>query len=374
MPFDFNLKSTLLLVFFIHLVVYSGLLFRQGFLTHKSFSWLGLLVFLAALYLCPFMLGYANWYAIDGYREFLLYMPFQQLLLMGPVIFFYTQSLLIKQRHSERYQWLHFLPAFLYLLYSFIMWLTDFAIMPEAYFYADGKDKDLKFGYQILGFTSLAIYLVKSRNLYAKYKEHTLNNTSFAETVSLSWVRYFLLALLIVVLLKIVVMITIPGWGSFGNHFIYYLIFSVLFYFLAIFGYSSSYKLNAHPLVDLSESKTQLNLSDEELNSCRNLLETVMQEQKYYLNQKLTLSELSKSIEVSGRLVSKAINQSYKMNFNDYINSYRVKAFIERYQNNSDQSKTLLDLALDCGFNSKATFNRAFKKYTMQSPKSYFNS
>ncbi|WP_395374254.1 helix-turn-helix domain-containing protein [Marinicella sp. W31] len=266
------------------------------------------------------------------------------------------------------------MPSVLYLLYSVVIWLADFAVLQDVYFYADGKDKDLKFGYQLVGFISMAIYLIKSIFVYMRYRQHTLNNTSFADTVSLSWVRYFLTALLIVVLLKVVVMILIPGWGSFGNHFSYYLIFSILFYFLAILGYSSSYTSNTHALPVLDQPETQFNVSDDDLKACADLLNKAMDVHKYYLNQKLTLSELSKTIEVSGRLVSKTVNQLYKMNFNDYINSYRVEAFIESYQNNSDQLKTMLDLAMDCGFNSKATFNRAFKKHTKKSPKSYFNA
>ena len=59
------------------------------------------------------------------------------------------------------------------------------------------------------------------------------------------------------------------------------------------------------------------------------------------------------------------------MNFNDYINAHRVEAVKEAIRNGSSKELTLLAIALDCGFNSKTTFNRAFKKHSGISPKSF---
>ena len=59
------------------------------------------------------------------------------------------------------------------------------------------------------------------------------------------------------------------------------------------------------------------------------------------------------------------------MNFNEFINNYRVKEFQNRLANNEHASHTLLALALEVGFNSKTAFNRAFKKITGQTPREY---
>ena len=71
------------------------------------------------------------------------------------------------------------------------------------------------------------------------------------------------------------------------------------------------------------------------------------------------------------RSLSAVINQGFGKNFNDYINDYRVDAFIEKLKNGEQEAQTLLSLAYDAGFNSKATFNRAFKKTTGVSPKDW---
>jgi AraC-like DNA-binding protein len=59
------------------------------------------------------------------------------------------------------------------------------------------------------------------------------------------------------------------------------------------------------------------------------------------------------------------------MNFNDYINHHRVESVKKAFTNGEHKTTTLLGIAYDCGFNSKATFNRAFKKNTGLSPKEY---
>ncbi|MFM9911291.1 MAG: helix-turn-helix domain-containing protein, partial [Chitinophagaceae bacterium] len=64
-------------------------------------------------------------------------------------------------------------------------------------------------------------------------------------------------------------------------------------------------------------------------------------------------------------------NQAFGLSFNDYINQYRVEAVLEKLRNGEQKRQTLLSIAFDSGFNSKATFNRAFKKSMGVSPKEW---
>ena len=61
----------------------------------------------------------------------------------------------------------------------------------------------------------------------------------------------------------------------------------------------------------------------------------------------------------------------FQMNFNDFINHYRIEDVKNKLKNGDHQHTTLLGIALESGFNSKATFNRAFKKSTDMTPKDY---
>ncbi|MEO0573225.1 MAG: helix-turn-helix domain-containing protein, partial [Bacteroidota bacterium] len=67
-------------------------------------------------------------------------------------------------------------------------------------------------------------------------------------------------------------------------------------------------------------------------------------------------------------------NQVYQVSFYDYVNKYRIKAFKEKIDLNEYEFKTLLALALESGFNSKATFNRVFKSIQGITPKQYLKN
>ena len=70
-------------------------------------------------------------------------------------------------------------------------------------------------------------------------------------------------------------------------------------------------------------------------------------------------------------MISQAINKGFEMNFNDYINNHRVDEVIKELKSGTHHSQTLLSIALESGFNSKSTFNRAFKKHTQLTPIAY---
>ena len=102
-------------------------------------------------------------------------------------------------------------------------------------------------------------------------------------------------------------------------------------------------------------------------------LEKVMQENKAYLNAQLNVQELAETLGTNSHTLSRLINESYGQNFNEYVNTYRVKEFIRVVLLNT-QRENFSTLALEVGFNSKPTFNRAFKKVTGMTPKEYFKS
>ena len=93
--------------------------------------------------------------------------------------------------------------------------------------------------------------------------------------------------------------------------------------------------------------------------------------EKMYRNPELTLTDLANHLGTNPSFLSKIINRSFSKNFNDYVNQYRVLEVKENLANPANAHLTIMSLAYDAGFNSKATFNRAFKKFTGDSPKSY---
>ncbi len=60
-------------------------------------------------------------------------------------------------------------------------------------------------------------------------------------------------------------------------------------------------------------------------------------------------------------------------NFSDFVNNYRIEEFKSKIQDPGNKKYTILSIAMDCGFNSKSSFNTVFKKLTGQTPTQYFS-
>ena len=379
MYFDFNLKSSILLIFFSQGIVFTYLLLKKGIENDSSSSkWLSLFVLLCSLYIAPFMFGYGGWYSKKMYREILFFIPFQQLFLIGPVLYYYTQSLLNKSFQIHKKDWVHFIPALLYAVYSLIIFITDKIALDQFYFYADGRDKDLALWYQIAGLVSMVFYLVLSLKYYNTYKRLAFETVSYAESILFKWLKHFFIAFLIILVLRVLFFILNPEWWQFGRKFWYYLCFSFLFYYIALSGYANTVKA-AIPIIDkeangdaISEKKEKPVIAElPDLDKWKLRLEGLMEADKLYQNPSLSLSDMAGLLEIPSKTMSRLVNQGFQLNFNDFVNGYRVKAVIVALEAGGQSTKTLLGIALECGFNSKATFNRAFKKHTGLSPKEY---
>jgi AraC-like DNA-binding protein len=397
MLFSFSLKSSILLIFFFHGIVFSTLLLIKGLQTeNKSSLWLSLFTVLCSLYIAPFMLGYAGWYSQQPYRNILFYIPFQQLFLFPPVLYFYFKTLLDKSFQFSTKDYIHFIPGIIYLIYSLIIFLSDKVILNEYYFYKDSKDKDFSLWYQITGLLLLGYYLIKCLKTYYKYKTITYNVVSFADSVMFKWAKRFLIAFLLLITFRILFFITNPEWDEFGKKFWYYVCFSILFYYMSISGYTNSilsatsfkdslvnsdadFKFEADNVIEtdlpltgpenekLQEAKNEI----PDLDTWKEKIETLMLFDRIYENPELVISDLSNKLGTHSKKISQVINQGFNMNFNDFVNHYRIKALLQKIEEGEHNIQTLLSLAFECGFNSKSTFNRAFKRATSLSPKEY---
>ena len=381
--FSHNDKSSVLLMFFMNSLIFSSLLLVRGIQESKRDSqWLAAFIFLGGLYICPFMLGYAGWYGRSSYREYLFFITFQQLFLIGPVFYFYVQTLLNSKLELTRKDLLHFLPAAIYLIYSLFIFIVDKLILEEFYFYADDRDKDLAFWYQMSGLVSMLFYLFLSLRFYQHYRKLSLQEVSFADEIAFKWVKNFAIAFGLILLLRVLFFVLNPEWGQFGRKYWYYLCFSILLMYISITGYSNTIRTTIR--LGLSQMGTfvppdkefmvEMNpgpVEDLGLKEWKNKIIQLFEIENVYQNTNLTLTDLARQLNTNRNIISKSINQEFGMNFNDFVNERRAEAVITKLKNGEHKQNTLLGIALDCGFNSKTTFNSSFKKHTGSTPKQF---
>ena len=93
-----------------------------------------------------------------------------------------------------------------------------------------------------------------------------------------------------------------------------------------------------------------------------------MEQRELYRNGELKLEELAAELAMTGHELSQLINDACGVNFQDYLNRYRVEALKASLLSPANDNATILDLAMAAGFNSKSAFNRAFKRHTGMTP------
>ena len=100
-------------------------------------------------------------------------------------------------------------------------------------------------------------------------------------------------------------------------------------------------------------------------------LRQAMECDKLYLESDLTLAQLAQALAVSPHRLSQFLSQYLGLSFYDYVNGLRIDAVKATLARPQSARRSLLEIALECGFGSKSTFNAVFKKSTGLSPTAY---
>ncbi len=97
----------------------------------------------------------------------------------------------------------------------------------------------------------------------------------------------------------------------------------------------------------------------------------IMQREKPHLNNELRLDDISRLMNLSRNHTSQIINEHFNLSFFDFVNRYRIKEAKNLLMKNADNKLTMTQIAYDVGFNNRASFYKAFKKFTDFNPSDY---
>ena len=106
----------------------------------------------------------------------------------------------------------------------------------------------------------------------------------------------------------------------------------------------------------------------------RLLIESAMVEGQMFRQPQLTIHQLAAAIGLPSRIVSRILNTEFGVNFSEFVNSRRINAACAALRNDPEERRSLIDVAMDSGFNSKSTFNAVFKMMREQTPTEYRKS
>jgi YesN/AraC family two-component response regulator len=100
-------------------------------------------------------------------------------------------------------------------------------------------------------------------------------------------------------------------------------------------------------------------------------IDALMRSQKTYLKPDLTLDMLAETLAIPAKDLSMIINRHLNCNFYEFLNGYRIEEAKKRLIDPANKNKTITDIYLEVGFNSKSVFNTFFKKLVGKTPSEY---
>lgn len=336
--------------------------------------------YILVVWLCLFLLNFVSLFLLNtsetpfGFWEQVLF-EFSEasIFLHGPVLFFYTLSLTtldFKLKPVHGYHALPFLMGFIFFIGS---------ILRET-------DSSLRNVLLVLKMISLLAYSIFVIILLRKHRLNVENIFSNADEKYLKWLTFLSWGIVIIwsiavgsLVIDRFTNINIPQYGGLLTN----LAMCIFVFLMGYFGINQA-SIFTNNFVEQAAINTQddrtkeISQTDSKYKKSgldahgavdiHHRLTALMTEEKPYLENELTLFALADMLNVPPNHLSQAINSLEGKNFFDYINEHRITLAKEKIASNQFQNLTLLGIAFDCGFNSKASFNRAFKKFTGKTP------
>jgi AraC-like DNA-binding protein len=304
------------------------------------------------------------------------YFPLAIDLLLQPLIYLYVRAVARPEKGFKSIDWLHFFPVALFLLHAVVVYVN---VLPETSM--SKKDtianglffNDLKLFEDYLSVISAWVYGVLSYQTLQTYRRLLHDNISDVRYAANTWLRNVLVLFgILVLMLTVNIIADRSGLMLFGFYHwqLFYIAIAIIVYYMGFQGYNMRAMPNA-VLPHTPKPASGLLYSEGTVEQTRQKITTALQDHKIYRDATLSLVKLADEIQVPVALVSCTINTTMKMNFRNLVNSYRVEEMKARLHDPNLKHLSILGLALDCGFNSEASFYRIFKNVTGMTPKEF---
>jgi len=293
--------------------------------------------------------------------------------LFGPLFYIYIRRLLFKGNTSYLLPVYHAVP-FLLLLTLSIFYLIHYSSEDFYQYFLNGNLKTIFNIISIVMIASNLYYLFRSYKLVKKYKKEEKQNFSFEQS-PINFLNSFLISFLVCLVAWIISYINyslLDRYFTYVNYESVWVAIPVLLYVIGYFSLKQPELFRIPLEVKISEKKARLSALDSDL--LKKKLDSLMLNEKVFLQHDLTLREVAKLLKTSTNNISWLLNSVYKTTFYDFINSHRIKEFVKEVENKKHLQNTILALSIDAGFNSKSTFNKAFKVVMKDTPSNYIKN
>lgn len=283
-------------------------------------------------------------------------------LMQGVFLYWYVGSLTGQLPESRKLLVLHFLPTLLVYLYL----IPFFLLSPQekiAIYRSGGAGYETFEAIRIAAIElSGIVYIGWSIFLLARHHRSVLDRFSYQDKVDLLWLRILTWGLGVIWLLILV------------SDEVLYAGVTIFVFLIGFFGIRQDRIVSRVGITpkEPREKYSKSGLSKEAAEELYESLIRLMEKEGLHRQNDLSIDDLAAKLDVHSNYLSQVINDREKKNFYDFVNQYRIAEFKKLASDPKNRNLTLLALAFECGFNSKSSFNRYFKKATGQTPSEYF--
>lgn len=363
-------------------IILSWFYITKGSKESKAFLYQGVLILFLSLAIFEELLNNTGYIVkvlpISNYGESLNFT-------FGPLFYLYIRSSL--KPDEKRKDWPHFILALLWLAYMTFYFIQSNELKYNSYVdskHPDWASLDVNYHYQddplkIRHYTSelLSIhfigYIVFS--ILALLKKLKASHQSFFRIhdeklkVLRNTTYHFITIILIFISVKIYF------GNDVGDYFIAtYISFMFLLSIFQVLNKTSFFN-QPHSFLEFPKLKyTKSSLTEEGKENILVKIKAEMETNSYFSNNMASLSDLAKRLHESQHHVSQVINEKMNKNFFELLAWYRIEEAKKIIKNDKDSKITVEELAEIVGYNSKSSFNNAFKKLTSKTPSEFRKS
>jgi AraC-like DNA-binding protein len=321
--------------------------------------------------------NYVNWFNSDLLRFITQLVPLVIIMPMGPLIYFYVQSSLDTNFKIDKKNKRHFYPVLIDIVPSFTIIVFIAGVITKLLKNHPAAWGNFIDNYNVYAdiprWTSVTLYVWLSKKYLDAYTQKN-NGILNGHAVEFKWLRQFIKIFMVFQCIWLVYLVpyVIPKYTDWMldtfNWYPLYIPMAVLIYWLGIKGYIISQQQTPVAKKPIAANSS---LSAEIIKEVSFSLSKAMELDKVYLNPNLSLAVMAEATGFTQKIISAVLNQHLQKSFNEFVNQYRVNEFKEKIQSPQTNNLTIAGIALECGFNSQATFQRTFKEITGKSPSEF---
>lgn len=317
------------------------------------------------------------------------------LFLHGPALWFYIKSLSVTGFRFRPVYLLHLVPFLFFLVVHYVSFISLEHSHKVQVVISESFQETLFYKLSVVGIgISTLTYYIWGLKQISDRRRRLMSNFSRIDNKDLEWLRILIIVSLVVYSVN-VAMFNLDLFIDIAPYMVLSLVAysfaSIYILVLGFFGLQQDQVfISRAPLTgggdsgspddeysgsrDSESSQVQADsfgAPDDASSAFVGRLLTIMEKQQPFLDPEITLPKLAAQLQVMPEYLSGILNRQISRSFFDFINRYRVDEFKLQSIAESNRHLSIMGIAYNCGFNSKAAFYRAFRRYEKESPTEY---